>query len=87
MLNMKPLLTYQTIFFNAMKNKSKSVFLLFYKLAIVAAAVCRIYQFSVHPEDPTPWHIYVGCLLNVHNVVGPGTWQVEEMANVSSIET
>ena len=59
----------------------------FYKLAIVAAAICRIYQFSVHPEHPTPRHINVGCLLNVHNVVGPWTWQVEEMADVSSIET
>ena len=87
MLHKKPSLTYRTIFFNTMKNKSKSVFLPCYKLAVVAAAVCRIYQLGVHSEDPTPRQIYVGRLLNVHNVVGPGTWQVEEMANVSSIET
>ena len=84
MPNMKPCWHIETLLHN---EKQIKVCLLFYKLAIVAAAICRIYQFSVHPEHPTPRHIYVGCLLNVHNVVGPWTWQVEEMADVSSIET
>lgn len=39
------------------------------KLAIVAAAIGRIYKFSVYSEEPAPRNIYISCLFNVHHIV------------------
>lgn len=40
-----------------------------FELAIVAAAIGRIYQFSVYAEEPAPRGIYIGCLFNVHYII------------------
>lgn len=39
------------------------------ELAIVAAAIGRIYQFGVYTEEPAPRGINIGCLFNVHDII------------------
>lgn len=41
----------------------------FYELAVVAAAIGWIDQFSVYAEEPAARNIYVGCLLNVDHII------------------
>lgn len=55
-------------------------------LAIVAATVRRIDEFSVNTEKPAPWGVYISRLLDVHNIVSSRSWKVEEVTNVSTIE-
>lgn len=57
------------------------------ELAIVAAAIGRIYQFCVYAEEPAPRRVHIGGLFNVHNIIWPRSWQVEEVTNVSTIKT
>lgn len=56
-------------------------------LAIVAATVRRIDEFAVNTEKPAPWGVYVGRLLDVHYFVRPRSWKVEEVTDISTIET
>lgn len=58
-----------------------------FQLAVEAAAIGGIYQFSVYAEQPATRGIYIGCLFNVHHIIRPRSWQVEEATNVSTIKT
>ena len=57
------------------------------ELAIEAAAIGRIYQFTVYSEEPAPRNIYIGWLFNVNYIIWSWSWQVEEVTNISTIKT
>lgn len=40
-----------------------------FQLAIIAAAIGRIYQFSVYAEEPAARNIYIGSLFDVHYII------------------
>lgn len=57
-----------------------------FELAVVAAAIGRINQFSVYAEEPASWNVDVGRLFNIYHFIGPGSRQVEEVTNIPTIK-